>query len=417
MRRLSESVALRVALAALAGLLIAEAVRSIFFPSAGAPPVVFAGFLTVVVAAIAARWASAPLERLVRRSAQDRRDAESDRRAAEADRDRLAALVDEIGEAVVIADETGHIERSNVAAESLFGADLVGRPIVEVVRDHEILDAIRNARADGDTVVHVERSDPARFQRAVTRRLGNRRVLLVVQDLTAMRRLETVRKDFVANVSHELRTPLASLKAMAEALESGGIADRGVALDFIRRMRGEIDGLTELVEDLLVLGRVESGRERFIIEPTRPVELMDRAADRIRPLAERAGVRLVVDAPADVPAVAADRDRVGQVFANLLHNATRHTPPGGEIRMTATPGDDVVRFSVRDTGDGIAAGDLDRIFERFYKGDKSRASGGTGLGLSIARHIVEAHGGSIEAASEGPGRGATFTFTLPILGR
>ena len=141
--------------------------------------------------------------------------------------------------------------------------------------------------------------------------------------------------------------------------------------------------------------------------------LLDGARERLGPLAERAQVRLVVDRPERVPMVVADPERIAQVFANLVHNATKHTPSGGEIRLSAAPDGKVVVFTVRDTGDGIAAGDVDRIFERFYKSDRSRADGGSGLGLSIAKHIVEAHGGAIRASSPGPGRGATFTFTLP----
>jgi signal transduction histidine kinase len=145
--------------------------------------------------------------------------------------------------------------------------------------------------------------------------------------------------------------------------------------------------------------------------------LLDGARERLGPLAERAQVKLVVDPAARGPMVAADPERIGQVFANLVHNATKHTPAGGEIRLSAAPDGKVVVFTVRDTGDGIAAGDVDRIFERFYKSDRSRADGGSGLGLSIAKHIVEAHGGAIHAASAGPGRGATFTFTLPVAER
>jgi two-component system phosphate regulon sensor histidine kinase PhoR len=339
------------------------------------------------------------------------------RREAEAERDRLAVLIDELTDAIVIVDGSGQISRANRAATGIYGEPLPGRRIVEVIRDHEALEAISRARVDVDTVAHVERSAPPRFHRVVARRLAGGELLLVVQDLTNLRRLETVRRDFVANVSHELRTPLASLKVMVEALETGALRDPEAAADFVRRIRHETDGLAELVEDLLVLGRIESGQDRLAIEPTPPADLLASAADRMRALVERAGIRLVVEDGPGLPAVAADRDRVGQVFANLLHNATRHTAPGGEIRLHAAPADGTVAFVVRDTGDGIAADDLDRIFERFYKGDRSRASGGTGLGLSIARHIVEAHGGAISAQSEGPGRGATFTFTLPVARR
>ncbi len=337
-----------------------------------------------------------------------------ERHDAESERDRLAVLIDELGDAIVIADPDGWIERANRAASELLGAPLAGRRLMDVVRDHEAIDAIANARSDDDSVGHIERTDPPRFQRVVARRLADGELLLVIQDLTNLRRLQTVRRDFVANVSHELRTPLASLKAMAETLEAGAIDDHEVARDFVRRMRTEIDDLARLVEELLLIGRLESGQP--VVAPTvvSPAALLEGARERLGPLAERAQVRLVVDRPERVPMVAADSERIGQVFANLVHNATKHTPTGGEIRLSAAPDGRYVVFTVRDTGDGIAENDVDRIFERFYKSDRSRADGGSGLGLSIAKHIVEAHGGAIRAASAGPGRGATFTFTLPV---
>jgi two-component system phosphate regulon sensor histidine kinase PhoR len=437
MRRLTRSVPLRVGLAALAGLFAGIFVLALQLPpdvpllAAG----VTAAITTVVVAGLAARSLTRPIERMAASIDGDRRfdgggplelerlgaslrrmaDALTDeRRRAEDDRDRLAGLLDELGEAIVIAGADGRIERANRAAQAMFGPNLSGRAIVEVVRDHELLKAIGAANTRSETIAQVERSDPPRFQRAMARRLDDGRLLLVVQELTAMRRLETMRRDFVANVTHELRTPLASLKVMVETLQSGALSDREAAADFVRRIRQEVDGLAGLVEDLLVLGRIESGREPLALAALQPSELLSTAADRMRPLVERAGVRLVVEPAADLPPVAADRERVGQVFANLLHNATRHTGRGGEIKMRAARAVGAILFEVRDTGDGIAADDLDRIFERFYKGDRSRATGGTGLGLSIVKHIVEAHGGSIQARSEGPGRGAIFSFTLPI---
>jgi two-component system phosphate regulon sensor histidine kinase PhoR len=437
MRRLTRSVPLRVGLAALAGLFAGIFVLALQLPpdvpllAAG----VTAAITTVVVAGLAARSLTRPIERMAASIDGDRRfdgggplelerlgaslrrmaDALTDeRRRAEDDRDRLAGLLDELGEAIVIAGADGRIERANRAAQAMFGPNLSGRAIVEVVRDHELLEAIGAANTRSETIAQVERSDPPRFQRAMARRLDDGRLLLVVQELTAMRRLETMRRDFVANVTHELRTPLASLKVMVETLQSGALSDREAAADFVRRIRQEVDGLAGLVEDLLVLGRIESGREPLALAALQPSELLSTAADRMRPLVERAGVRLVVEPAADLPPVAADRERIGQVFANLLHNATRHTGRGGEIKMRAARAVGAILFEVRDTGDGIAADDLDRIFERFYKGDRSRATGGTGLGLSIVKHIVEAHGGSIQARSEGPGRGAIFSFTLPI---
>jgi two-component system phosphate regulon sensor histidine kinase PhoR len=336
-----------------------------------------------------------------------------ERHDAESERDRLAVLIDELGDAIVIANADGEIERANRAATEFLGTPLAGRRLMDVVRDHEVIDAIARARADSDTVAHVERTDPPRFQRIVARRLADGELLLVIQDLTNLRRLQTVRRDFVANVSHELRTPLAALKAMADTLQAGAIDDHEAARDFVRRMGTEIDDLARLVEELLLIGRLESGQP--VVAPTvvSAAALLDGARERLGPLAERAQVRLVVDPPEHAPMVVADPERIGQVFANLIHNATKHTPTGGEIRLSAAPGGRVVVFTVRDTGDGIASADVDRIFERFYKSDRSRADGGSGLGLSIAKHIVEAHGGAIQATSAGPGRGATFTFTLP----
>ena len=335
-----------------------------------------------------------------------------ERHHAESERDRLAVLIDELGDAIVIAGADGQIERANRAATDLLGASLAGRRLLDVVRDHEVLDAIARARSDADSVAHIERTDPPRFQRVVARRLAEGELLLVIQDLTNLRRLQTVRRDFVANVSHELRTPIASLKAMAETLDAGAIDDHDAARDFVRRMGTEIDDLARIVEELLLIGRLESGQPVISTTAVPAAALLDGARERLAPLAERARVNLVVDPGERVPMVVADPERIGQVFANLVHNATKHTPSGGEIRLSAARAGKFVVFTVRDTGDGIAADDVDRIFERFYKSDRSRADGGSGLGLSIAKHIVEAHGGAIRAASPGPGRGATFTFSL-----
>jgi len=337
-----------------------------------------------------------------------------ERHRAESERDRLAVLIDELGDAIVIASADGEIERANRAATELFGAPLVGLRLMSVIRDHEMIDAIAGARSTADSVAHVERTDPPRFQRVVARRLEDGELLLVVQDLTNLRRLQSARRDFVANVSHELRTPLASLKAMADTLEAGAIDEPDAARDFVRRMGTEIDDLARLVEELLLIGRLESGQPVVAPAVVAAGALLEGARERLGALAERAHVKLIVDRPEHVPMVVADAERVGQVLANLIHNATKHTPAGGEIRLSAAPNGRVVVFTVRDTGDGIAADDVDRIFERFYKSDRSRADGGSGLGLSIAKHIVEAHGGTIRAASAGPGRGATFTFTLPV---
>ena len=333
--------------------------------------------------------------------------------AAEAERDRLATLIDELGDAIFIADADGRVLLANAAARATAGQDVIGRRLAEVIRHHETIAAIAAAREGREATATIERADPRRFMRAVARPLEGGQILLVLQDLTTLRRLESVRSDFVANVSHELRRPITSLKAMAEALEEGALDDPSVARDFVQRMHQEIDGLAQLTNELLALTRIESGVETLTMLPQSPGELLADCARRMGPLAARADVALLVE-PSATPAVRADGERVAQVLANLVHNAVKFTPAGGSVKLSAAREDGRVAFSVSDTGVGIERADLERVFERFYKADRSRSGGGTGLGLAIAKHIVQAHGGRIEAKSDGPGRGATFRFTLPI---
>jgi two-component system phosphate regulon sensor histidine kinase PhoR len=175
----------------------------------------------------------------------------------------------------------------------------------------------------------------------------------------------------------------------------------------------ETDRLASLVDDLLDLGRIESGQVPMHLAPCDPTRLLTEAVERLRPQAERAGVALHLDADADLPPVLVDRARIGQVVLNLVHNAIKFTPAGGSIVVGATRSDSTLIVTVRDTGVGIADEHLDRLFERFYKADKGRHELGTGLGLAIAKHIVQSHGGTIHAQST-QGEGATFSFTLPI---
>ena len=334
------------------------------------------------------------------------------RAAIEAERDRLRTLLTELGDAIVFADRDEVVQLANRSAVRMFGGELVGRRLVEVVRDHETLDAIDGARRGRESVAQVERDGGRRVLRVSAKSLGGGEILVAIQDLSSIRRLETQRRDFVANVSHELRTPLASLRAMVETLQDGAIGDRAAALDFLTRIHQEVDGLSRLVNDLLALSRIESGEERLETTAVPPRLLLERCAERMAPLAERAGVTLALEPSHDLPAVRADPEQIGRVLTNLVHNALRFTPVG-TVTLGATADDARVSLWVGDTGVGIEPDDLERVFERFYKADRARATGGTGLGLAIAKHIVQAHGGTITAASGGPGRGSTFTFTLP----
>jgi two-component system phosphate regulon sensor histidine kinase PhoR len=206
---------------------------------------------------------------------------------------------------------------------------------------------------------------------------------------------------------------MAGLKALVDTLRGGAIKDRSAAKRFLKRMDIEVDTLTQMVEELLELSRIESGQAPLHLAPTSVAELLIPPVDRLRPQAERAGLELTILLPPELPPVVADPDRARLVLTNLVHNAVKFTPPGGRITVAAEPAGDEVILSVQDTGVGIPIDDLSRIFERFYKADRARSGGGTGLGLAIAKHIVQGHGGRIWAESV-EGQGSTFHFTLAV---
>lgn len=336
----------------------------------------------------------------------------------------LAAVFRTMDDGVIVVDEHERVQLVNPAAERILQVppgSSVGRTFVAVARDHELVAALRASLAEPSVAESEARlvawGVPRRMLRVVVGALpgGEPGRLVLLQDLTELRRLESARRDFVANISHELRTPLASLKALVETLEAGALEDAEAAREFLGRMHVEVDGLVQLVQELLELSRIESGRAELRCASHAVKPLVAAAVERLRPQADRAGLAMAIEVADDLPAVWADGARVQQVLLNLLHNAIKFTPPGGRITVRADQADGEVAISVADTGIGIAAEDLPRIFERFYKVDKSRASSGTGLGLAIAKHTVLAHGGRIWAESE-LGRGARFTFTLPVAG-
>jgi two-component system, OmpR family, phosphate regulon sensor histidine kinase PhoR len=333
----------------------------------------------------------------------------------EAERARLATVLDQITDGVLIADAQGLIQFSNPAAGKLFQtSNPLNRSIAEVVRNHQLVEAWR--RSQQTRQMQSESIEiPTRHQFLQLVVIPDKHTsgsLLLVQDLTRLRRLETVRRDFVSNLSHELRTPLASLKALAETLQEGALDDPPAARRFIDQIHTEVDALTQMVTELLELSRIESGRLSLDLEPVAAYDLLDSAAKRMQVQAERAGILLRLECADDLPRVRIDSQRLEQVLVNLIHNAVKFTRPGGEVVLLAGSDYGFVRFGVHDTGAGIPAEEVTRIFERFYRVDKSRTGSGTGLGLSIAKHIVEAHGGKIWAESI-EGQGSTFYFTIP----
>lgn len=331
------------------------------------------------------------------------------------ERAKLSAILDQLTDGILIADADGRVQFSNPAAEKLFGSPLAGRSVVEAIRHHQLADAWRRCRESGEPQTEsVEVPASRHFLQLIVVPARDTRggTLLLVQDLTRVRRLETVRRDFISNLSHELRTPLASLKALTETLQDGALTDPEAAPRFLGRIATEVDALTQMAQELLDLSKIESGQIELVLRKVEPFTLLKSASERMRVQAERAGVSLMLENDGSPPEVQADAARLEQVLVNLIHNAVKFTRRGGSVTLSAKEEKGVVIFAVHDTGVGIPADDLPRIFERFYRVDKSRAGGGTGLGLSIAKHIVEAHNGKIWAQSR-EGEGSVFYFSIP----
>jgi two-component system phosphate regulon sensor histidine kinase PhoR len=345
---------------------------------------------------------------------------QQDLSALEAERSRMAAVLGTMSDGVIIVDPQNRIQLINPAAASLFEIQLpevVGHSLIEVVRHHQIDEILTHTRRLNEPQATTIETAARRLYLQVTATpLGEAlpgNTLLLFQDLTRLRRLETVRQDFVSNISHELRTPLASLKALTETLQEGALDDPPAAQRFLARMVTELDALGQMVEELLELTRIESGRVPLKLAATSPCQLISQAVERLNLQAERAGLAVEIECRADLAPVLADAPRLEQVIVNLLHNAIKFTPSGGQVMLSARAEGDRVIFAVKDTGVGIPADDLPRIFERFYKTDRARSGGGTGLGLAISRHLVEAHGGKIWAESI-EGRGSIFYFSIPL---
>jgi two-component system phosphate regulon sensor histidine kinase PhoR len=338
----------------------------------------------------------------------------------EAERSRIAAVLSAMTDGVIIINYENRIQLINPSAQAMFSIEemeAIGKSLFEVVRHHQIEEVLTDCRESGDSQsTTMEITARKLYMQATATPLGPAQpgnTLLLFQNLTRIHRLETIRQDFISNVSHELRTPLASLKAITETLQEGALEDPPAARRFLSRMENELDALHQMVEELLELSRIESGRVPLKMSPTSPRQLIQAAVDRLSSQAVRAGLTVEIDCSPDLPKLMADPSRLAQVIINLLHNAIKFTPPDGKICISAQQQKMNILFFVQDNGIGIPMADLSRIFERFYKTDRARSGGGTGLGLAIARHLVEAHGGTIWVESM-ENVGSTFYFTIPL---
>lgn len=326
-------------------------------------------------------------------------------------RDALLQIVDD---ALLVMNSKHQILFVNPAAEKLLGDNLVGQTLIRATRQHELESLLQEAREE-ITEIPEQRielngrniqarasitspTEPVTFE------------LMALRDMTEVIRLSRARRDMVANISHELRTPVTAIGLLIDTLLNGAIDKPRRSKKMLTDARYQLDTLTQLVEEMRDLSRIESGQMPIILMPTPLTAIVEGSVDPLRPLAERKQLNIVIEIPPNV-CVLADLQPIQRALKNIVHNAVKFTPEGGQIKLYVIVNEEDVTVAVNDNGAGIPAEDLPRIFERFFQADRSRHEG-TGLGLAIARHIILAHSGRIWVESK-ESQGATFFFTLP----
>jgi two-component system, OmpR family, phosphate regulon sensor histidine kinase PhoR len=328
---------------------------------------------------------------------------------------QLETLLNSMEDAVIAVSADDRVQWANQTMDRLVPQHTRKNALlVETVRDPDFLTAVRGAnQARRVFTARAASILPGRTFDVTAAPMPGGGAVAVLRDLTETERVEKTRRDFIANVSHELRTPLTSIQGYTETLLDSA-PENIHTREFLDIIRKSALRMSRLTEDLLTLARVESGEQRFDIQPVAPADLLQEAVQSFRELARAQNVDLKVEDDAPVQ-VGADAEAIHQVFSNLIDNALKYAASGGRIILGARPIAENVEFFVQDFGPGIPSEHLGRLFERFYRVDKarSRESGGTGLGLAIAKHIVLAHGGAIRAQSE-LNHGSTFLFTLPF---
>ena len=343
-------------------------------------------------------------------------------------RDRLQAVLSSMIEGVVALSPAGEIRIANRAASRMLGlaeSELRARNFIEVVRDPNLAAALGKAQSEktfATTEFQIMNEDNRRTisARASVLPVQNADegetpgIVVVLNDITELRNLELMRRDFAANVSHELKTPLASIRAYAETLKMGAINDQEKNVQFVEEIERQADFLNEQIQDLLQIARIESGNHVWDIESVDLNKETQRCVDKFKTLAATGKVELQFEPNAENPRARADVEGIQTLLGNLVSNALNHTPEGGVVSVATYYLDDSAVLEVRDTGIGIAAEHHARIFERFYRVDKARSrdKGGTGLGLSIVKHLAQSFGGNVEFDSE-QGKGTCFRIKLP----
>jgi two-component system phosphate regulon sensor histidine kinase PhoR len=339
------------------------------------------------------------------------------------ERNLSSAILGSMVEGVAVVNASERLLFANPGFAEILDLDVPpqsGSALVEVVRQTELLEAVRQVlggdpRVETEIVTGTLRQHFFAVTVAAVSAAETSGAVIVLHDITDLRKLERVRRDFVANVSHEFKTPLTAIQGFAETLLAGAIDDEQNRVRFLEIILEHSQRLARLTDDLLRLSQMDADRLGLEIRSVGVSQFVESCIETAqRPAAER-DLRISVNLSSRLPDIAADRRRLAEVLQNLLDNAIQYTPPGGQIMLSASANGNEVTFTVSDTGIGIPQTDQPRIFERFYRVDvaRSREVGGTGLGLAIAKHLVEAHGGRIWVASE-VGQGSQFHFTVPV---
>lgn len=329
--------------------------------------------------------------------------------------DRQIRMLDRLLDGVMLVAADGSVIYANIAAATLLGGrNPVGDSFIAAVRDHEASDSLLECLRDGtEARRNIEVPGEGRVVEAILARVSADppEAVVVMRDVTELAKLQTLRRDFVANVSHELRTPLSTVKILTETIIDLGDGDEN-QMRFLEKIDAEVDSMSALVEDLLHLTQLESGRAPLTRNTVDAADIVSDVLERMMPIAERNRVKLRSIDTASGEKLVADERRVKQALINLVNNAIAHTRSGGSVEISFEPVDTGLMFRVADSGVGIRGDDLDRIWERFYKVDRSRAHPGTGLGLAIVKHVAQAHGGRVNVHST-VGKGSTFEIWLP----
>ncbi len=337
---------------------------------------------------------------------------------------RLQTVFSQMADGVIITTTLGNVQMANLAALTLFKQTrehVIGRTFAEVVRHHDIIRLWQRCMETGEAHHNVIEVHGGLFLQVDCTPLFEEDVqagcVVLLHNLTSVHRLETVRRDFISNISHELRTPLASLRAVVDTLQDGALDDPPAAKRFLARADHEIDALTQMVQELFELSRIESGRVPLKLKGDAIETVIENVIGRMQSSAQRKNLAIEYSVQKNLPLALIDARRVEQVLTNLLHNAIKFSLDDGNVTIRAErlkSNAKFIRVSVKDTGVGIPKHALSRIFERFYKIDRVRTSGGgTGLGLAIAKHLIHVHGGEIWAESK-ENKGSIFYFTLQI---